>query len=375
MKRTKNLIILLAVLVLAIGAYAVASAIAKREEDKNIIPEETKITIADKETADISSVSVTNKNSSYTIEFLSNKFFLKDDHAFPLDQSKATSIVNAASVVECNRIVAENGGSSAEYGLDDPKYLVLISYSDGTELSLKIGDYNQHTDSNYLSLDGEDRVYMIDQSFASSFGIPKYGLILNETVTEPKEKFESLTEINISFSDAKGHKYTLTEGEPAESGEDGSEDTWSLTLADGTAIQGDFSDKAKDVYNELFALELTDWADYNVTEETELQKYGLKTPYAEITVVYNETVVISGSDGTTSTVTKLVEKKLSLVLGDKLPDSENSDGAEETTLSESENSTSDEKKTERYFKLGDGKIVYIVSEDSFSEILSPANEK
>ena len=371
MKRTKNLVILLIVLALAVGAYIAASLLTKREEEKDTQTEETKITLANKKAEDITSVSIVNTSGSYTVELLSNKYFLKDDHTFPLDPKKAKSIVNAASVIECSRIVTEEGGNEGDYGLDKPKYLISISYSDGAKLSLKIGDYNQHTSSNYLSLEGENKVYMIDGDFAPCFGIPMNDLIQNEVLSQPENRFDCLSEISISFADGGGHKYSFIE----EDNED-KEDSWGLTLSDGRAVPGDFTDKAEAIYNQIFELSLTNWVEYNLTEESELQKYGLSAPYATITVVYNDTVVISGEN--TGTVTKLVEKKIILLLGDVLPDSESEDEREEES-SEAPESTlgeqTEEKTTERYFKLGDGKIVYIVPEDSFSEILTPAEGK
>ena len=57
-KRTGKLIALLAVLAVAVAAYFVASAIAKREQNRNDTPDETKISIIDKETTDLVSVTV-----------------------------------------------------------------------------------------------------------------------------------------------------------------------------------------------------------------------------------------------------------------------------------------------------------------------------
>lgn len=66
-KRTGKLIALLAVLAVAVAAYFVASAIAKREQNRNDTPDETKISIIDKETTDLVSVTVKAAGSDYTV--------------------------------------------------------------------------------------------------------------------------------------------------------------------------------------------------------------------------------------------------------------------------------------------------------------------
>ncbi len=392
MKKTKNLIILLAVLAVAVAVYIAATVIAKNERKKNEIPEETKITIIEKTASDVSSVSLESAKSHYTIELSSSTYYLKDDHAFPLDQTKAKAIAEAVSSVEANRLVSETGGDSADYGLDKPLYTVKASYTDGAALTFKIGDYNRHTDSYYMSLGGEGKVYLIDKSFASDFEYSMKDLLTDEKITEPEDGFGCVTGIEISLSNGTKYKYTLIPATISESGEE--EDigeSWQLTLTDGEIVTGDFTEKANSIYTELFDFVPSDWVDYNVTGEEQLEKYGLSKPYATITVLYEDIVTISGEDGSTSTVTKKVEKTLSVMLGDILPDSDEEDSessASQDSGEVSDNNTErdtpetdgtsasangepdEEPETERYFMIGGGKVVYIASESDFEKALT-----
>lgn len=401
-KKAGKLIVLLAALAVAIAVYFVASAIAKREESKNDVPDETKISIIDKDTADLASVTVVSASSEYSVVQSGGKFSIKDDSAFPLDQDLAAELAAAVTDVSANRLVADSGAESSEYGLDKPLYTVTAKYSDGAEMTFRIGSYNRYSDSYYMSMTGEDSVYLVEKTMTASFGYTLKELIVNETLTEPDEKFDALTAVEVAFSDGTGFKYTLVSGTTAESGDDSedTEDKWTLALLSGTAIDGEYSDEAEALYDALFGYEPTDWVAYGISSE-QLGEYGLDAPYAEITVYYNDTVVITPDDNTAS-ITKIVEKTMKVRIGDIADTSDDTDDEEsdtsdttdtidttasvsntdaaETGSNESETSGSDELPAEtipesRYLILDGGKIVYIAKLSDLAAVLELPDEK
>lgn len=379
-KRTGKLIALLAVLAVAVAAYFVASAIAKREESKNDTPDETKISIIDKETTDLVSVTIKAAGSDYTVGQSDGKYTLKDDADFPLDQDRAKDIAAAVTSVSADRKVADTGADSSEYGLDSPLYTVTAKYSGGAEMTFRIGSYNRHTDSYYMSIAGEDTVYLVSKTMTSPLGYTMKDLIVNETLTEPDEKFDALTGIKVAFSDGTGFRYSLVSDESEDA-----EDTWALSLLDGTAIKGDFSKEAEALYDALFGYKPTDWVAYGVKTDEQLKEYGLDAPYAEITVYYNDTVVITPDDSS-APITKTVEKTLTVRIGSLVPAESEPDGetgtsepAEGGTTAESgetegtsaaDNDAPDSETAEkRYFIFDSGKIVYISKLSDLSAVL------
>lgn len=379
-KRTGKLIALLAVLAVAVAAYFVASAIAKREQNRNDTPDETKISIIDKETTDLVSVTVKATGSDYTVAQSGGKYTLKDDADFPLDQDRAKDIAAAVTSVSADRRVAEAGADSSEYGLDSPLYTVTAKYSGGAEMTFRIGSYNRHTDSYYMSIAGEDTVYLVSKTMTSPLGYTMKDLIVNETLTEPDEKFDALTGIKVAFSDGTGFRYSLVSDESEDA-----EDTWALSLLDGTAIKGDFSKEAEALYDALFGYKPTDWVAYGVKTDEQLKEYGLDAPYAEITVYYNDTVVITPDDSS-APITKTVEKTLTVRIGSLVPAESEPDGetgtsgpAESGTTAESgetegtsaaDNDAPDSETAEkRYFIFDSGKIVYISKLSDLSAVL------
>lgn len=379
-KRTGKLIALLAVLAVAVAAYFVASAIAKREESRNDIPDETKISIIDKETTDLVSVKIKAAGSDYTVGQSDGKYTLKDDADFPLDQDRAKDIAAAVTSVSADRKVADTGADSSEYGLDSPLYTVTAKYSGGAEMTFRIGSYNRHTDSYYMSIAGEDTVYLVSKTMTSPLGYTMKDLIVNETLTEPDEKFSALTGVKVAFSDGTGFRYSLVSDESGDA-----EDTWALSLLDGTAIKGDFSKEAEALYDALFGYKPTDWVAYGVKTDEQLKEYGLDAPYAEITIDYNDTVVITPDDNSAS-VTKIVEKTLTVRIGNLVPaDSESDDetvtsepaesgtttdsGETEGTSVADDDAPDDETAEKRYFIFDSGKIVYISKISDLSAVL------
>lgn len=379
-KRTGKLIALLAVLAVAVAAYFVASAIAKREESRNDIPDETKISIIDKETTDLVSVKIKAAGSDYTVGQSDGKYTLKDDADFPLDQDRAKDIAAAVTSVSADRKVADTGADSSEYGLDSPLYTVTAKYSGGAEMTFRIGSYNRHTDSYYMSIAGEDTVYLVSKTMTSPLGYTMKDLIVNETLTEPDEKFDALTGVKVAFSDGTGFRYSLVSDESGDA-----EDTWALSLLDGTAIKGDFSKEAEALYDALFGYKPTDWVAYGVKTDEQLKEYGLDAPYAEITIDYNDTVVITPDDNSAS-VTKIVEKTLTVRIGNLVPaDSEPDDetgtsepaesgttadsGETEGTSAADDDAPDDETAEKRYFIFDSGKIVYISKISDLSAVL------
>ena len=254
-------------------------------------------------------------------------------------------------------------------------------------MTFRIGSYNRHTDSYYMSIAGEDAVYLVGKTMTSPLGYTMKDLIVNETLTEPDEKFKALTAVKVAFSNGTGFRYSLVPGKTAESG-DGSEDTgdtWALSLLDGTAIKGDFSKEAEALYDALFGYKPTDWVAYGVKTDEQLKEYGLDAPYAEITVYYNDTVVITPDDSS-APITKTVEKTLTVRIGSLVPAESEPDGetgtsepAESGTTAESgetegtsaaDNDAPDSETAEkRYFIFDSGKIVYISKLSDLSAVL------
>ncbi len=357
MKKSKNLIALVIVLATVIAAYFAATAIAKKDEDNNReTVAVTGVTVLENNDKTVSTIAVSSEKYNYEIITVEKTHKLTKDESFPLDQSIASGIFSNVSVITAERVVSKDA-DLAEYGLDEPNMTAKLYYDDGNTVTLKIGDFSKESTCYYLSIDNEKTVYLVDEVFVSGFQYTEKALIDDEGLTVPEDGFDCVTDIKVIFADGKGYTYTYREDESIEVGEEGSQ-WWEKADLDGKVTEGDFADTANAVYKAVFNCKPDDWSAYNVTEEADLDKYGLKTPYVTVTVNYGETV-------SSDSVNKTVEKTATVIFGDVLPDSTESEQTDDDSVPAKD----------RYFMFGEGKIVYIVSEDDFKDIFVTENDK
>ncbi len=348
MKRSKRLILMLLLLVLAVAFYAVATAVAKREEVGNEEPEETDIPLVDTALSNVVAVSFQSGSLSYSIELTGEIYTLQADAAFPLDQVVAESVAEGATYLSFLRQLESD--DLAAFGLHDPAMYLTARYADGTEVRLAMGDYNKYAGA-YYCRSGEG-IYLLAADLLAPFEVEEQDLLQDEYVTEPKNGLKDVIEIRLDRENGESVIYTASQ--PAE-GEEGL--TWLKTLLDGTAAEGDAAKEADAIYDETFDVLLDRWAGYNVTGAQRLGVYGLDTPAVTVTVRYTETVVISGEGS--ATVTQTVERVTGFLIGDAFTEAE-SRGAE---------SDSEEPMTYRYFMLEGGKTVYVLAESELAGCL------
>jgi len=385
MKRGKRLLLLLLLLVLAVAFYLAATFIAKEAEDTETEPEETTITVVDTIVSKVTSFSYKTPDREIGILKEDGTYTYTPDPTFPLDQIVASDILKGVTEIVFTRKLEGDDLDLAEYGLDEPSIVIEAAYSDETPaVILKLGDYNKHADIYYCDI-GDGAVYLLAADFLDTFDVDQEDLLQDEYIKEKPDDIDCITEIEVVFRDGSGFTYTPEEVEiPAEttgSGETSASSTpktdlvWSKTLLDGTAVEGDFTEKAELLYKQMFEVKLEGWAAYNVTGKEALGAYGLAEPAVKVTVRYEDTVIIAG-DENTSNVTQVLEKVMGFLIGDLLPaentDSETAETEEtaETAEPAEADATEEESKPQRYFMLEGGKIVYILDEANLSAALS-----
>lgn len=352
MKKTKSLFVLLASLLLVTTIYYIAKLIAKNdkntdENNSNV----TSITLVDKASSDVLSVSVSSKESNYCIKYSEGSYYLEKDLSFPLNQTFAKLIFENVSKIESSRLIAEDGNSFSEYGLDEPLYLVSVSYSDGKSHVIKIGNNNKYSGGYYLNLDSDKEVYLVSEDFVGELDYTEKELLKDDEIVETDEGFESVISVDVTLPDNKGYRLEpiLISSETNDNGETEEVYEWHKFFRNGTVLKEDFSEKAQAIYNQVVKFEPENWVAYNISEDSALAEYGLLSNYAKITVTYTEPVLLTGSDSGTSDVTETKEKTFGVTIGTLLPDST-------------------EENPDRYLMINNGSIVYIASESDFSEI-------
>lgn len=198
MKSVKNLIvpfIILVALSLFAAVYFIADGIAKKKANENV---DGLITVFECDEKDVTKIAVFNTQTGYTsavkctadgsgnviCEFAGDDYSASEKYS----QSKLLSFVNAMTrIYSSHKINAE--GRMADYGLDNPKFNIIIDTVSGTT-KLMLGNITPDGQDCYLCAEGSSDVYMVDVSkelYAELKGI---------------DFFESIT-VEIDYNDVK----------------------------------------------------------------------------------------------------------------------------------------------------------------------------
>lgn len=167
MKKNRPAILLfvLALTALLVVIYALAAPKMNRQD---AVTEETTVMLANFKPADMTGLTYT--RGEETLSFIyDDLWYLKDDRGFPLDQQKVSGMNSAISAIPMARSFEAEEISEADSGLTDPAYTIKVSYSDGTEKSYQIGNYNSFNSNYYFSVEGDDKIYMIASGLTGYF--------------------------------------------------------------------------------------------------------------------------------------------------------------------------------------------------------------
>lgn len=115
--------------------------------------------------------SVTYTYKGETVEMLydasADKWYLADEPGRELKSSNSTGMSFALRNTAPERKL-EMSGSLSDYGLDQPGITIYAKAKD-REIRIDLGDNNKMTSCYYMTIEGDDALYLIPVSFASAF--------------------------------------------------------------------------------------------------------------------------------------------------------------------------------------------------------------
>lgn len=286
MKRSKKLLILLAVLVVCVGAYLVASHFLGGNES-----EDGSIALSDIDEETLREIKwIYDGEEVALISDDGKEWKYKDDGDFPLDSEKAASMASCVCSINAVKKVADAVEDKAKYGLDEPEIKLTVTAGDETNEYL-IGDCNEATGYYYFTRSDDEALYYVDTSLHSTFAVKLLDIV----------KFEYMPEINTtdvtSFTVKSGDKTLSVKYLPDGNGGDS-------YLIDGASSPCD-AETAQSMISGFVNIGWLTCEAYNV-DSASLAEYGLDAPLAEFTVNYayetesesasGKTEAVSGSD-------------------------------------------------------------------------------
>lgn len=281
MKKSKRIMALLALLVIAVSANVVIQKINAAKEDE-VLEEAGKFSLTEYEKDDISGLQWTKGDSSLSFSLSDGVWQYAQDAAFPVDQTAVKTLSDAAIGLSANRKL-ENIENVSDYGLDEPPFSLSIAFSDGKEVTYSLGDQTPFQDGYYLSVSvQEDSVYVIADDVSSDFSITLFDYAETETLSEVGDA------VWVSLGDSFSAEY-LSESKTIDK-----EQNWYSTLS-GQPLD---EEKMQSLISDIMALSLGDLQAYNASDE-ELSGYAL-TDEAAVRIHIkdtegNERILLTGS--------------------------------------------------------------------------------
>lgn len=301
-------------------------------------------TIMDEEYSDLSALSYTYDGETLNFELSDNKWVLKDDPEFPVDQEKIFYMAQSVSDYGGFRRLTYTDASIENYGFDEPLYDISATYTDddGTHTNrFRIGDKNSLTGYYYFYQDGSSYVYMVNNSIFQYFSYIKSDLFVSYDVPGPE--LEDMTALTVT----SGENVIEIEIPESEAVED----------EDGNIEYSPAEKIMSAMYHEL-RLKYKYCVNYSITD-AEKAEYGLDNPALSVKLDYVRYQSVSTEEGTSDAKISY-DDTFSVHFGNKFTEVTTDEDGKETSV-------------ERvYFVTDYSDIVYYADYATYLEILVAA---
>ena len=242
--------------------------------------------------ADIKTIHVENKKG--TLDVISNTpkgeatvYKLKGYEDYALQSGIPDKIANAAAKLDFSKVASQSGDKKSEFGLDEPRATVTVTYNDKTKAKFIVGSDAPQSAGTYIQFGTEPTIYLCDTETVSAFdlGLNDFmDLNINKTADTTENNDASSITISGSGFDSEIVLKPNKDGKNAASFVMTSPSGGYANESEASLISGGIRGLYAD------SVEMVDPSD------DQLKKLGLLSPHAKITAVYPDvTVKLIGS--------------------------------------------------------------------------------
>jgi len=331
MKRSKKIYLLLGILIVtSIATYAAKQYEEHKEKIKN--SEEIIMEIPRDSVKTLSW-----ENESANLAFHKEEKWLYDkDEVFPVDEEKINELLDVFEELKAAFII-EDVEDFGQYGLDDPICTINLS-TDEKSYEILVGDYSIMDSQRYISI-GDGNVYLVKDDPMNYFDA-----VLDDMIDHDETPLFSNNVTKINFKGEENYNIVYEE----DSVNTYNDDDVFFAQINGKNLPLDTT-RVNSYLSKITHLNLIDYVTYNATDD-ELKKYGLDEPELTITVDYTS----KDKDGKETSDTFVLNI---------------SQDPEEKKASKNESENSDEEKITAYARVGNSKILYKITSDSYKDLI------
>ena len=246
-RRLRLLLALLALVLLAV-ILLLSRSIEQSTPALPDSPSDTTICLYEYALADVASVTIRRSGeAAWTVVQASPlQLELTGELGFLLTEAESAGLLLAASTLIAEEVLTEDPADYADhladFGLESPCYEAWITYADGREAHLRVGNAEPGGAWRYMLLSGDDRLFALSRGHVESLFVNRDTL---RAVTQPTLHKSRIDRITLTGPEGVFAQWTLTADVTAQD----VIDHWQITApftypADATAMQSLLSNTA-----------------------------------------------------------------------------------------------------------------------------------
>lgn len=293
-KKKKQTVTILALFVVLFALGVTYIFASKYQKSKEATDTEEESTVLYKlEEDEITKLHFTNEKSDLTFIKDGDDWKLESDTAFPVDQTKLTTMVGDIASVTASRTITNNCTDLSEYELDSPTLSVEVTDKEGTVKTITYGMESVAAEGCYAYTDDEKTIYVVPSNVTSDFDYTQSQFMVVPDAPDVSEEYVTSYAVDkkkgkdfVATYDKDHAKYKNVYG-------------WDIKKSYSQTVAGD-QDGLQAVFAGLSSLEYTEGVLYHATAK-ELKQYGLSNPGYRLNVRYYTVKSEDSTDSSTDT--------------------------------------------------------------------------
>lgn len=288
-KQIRYIIIAGIILAILIGALVFLLTMPNKEDEStSSTSSNTATTLIEQATGNIEKIVVQNSGGTYTLMGYGAQveskvessgetstvtttemvFTMQEHSSYLIDKDKSDALAYDCANLVASKVVNANNNPDSDYGLDKPRATVTVSFSDGSEKTIKVGNDVPGGKSAYIRMGDSNKIYVVALDSVNSMLVEKLQMF-DKTILNSLSDDETLSLLSVTGS---GRKKALKLEKKAFS----NISSYYLSSPNQAACD---ADKIESLCNSsLFPLVADSVAAIDV-KESDLSKYSLDKPY------------------------------------------------------------------------------------------------
>lgn len=288
-KQIRYIIIAGIILAILIGALVFLLTMPNKEDEStSSTSSNTATTLIEQATGNIEKIVVQNSGGTYTlmgygvqveskvessgetstVTTTEMVFTMQEHSSYLIDKDKSDDLAYDCANLVASKVVNANNNPDSDYGLDKPRATVTVSFSDGSEKTIKVGNDVPGGKSAYIRMGDSNKIYVVALDSVNSMLVEKLQMF-DKTILNSLSDDETLSLLSVTGS---GRKKALKLEKKAFS----NISSYYLSSPNQAACDADKIESLCD--SSLFPLVADSVAAIDV-KESDLSKYSLDKPY------------------------------------------------------------------------------------------------